>query len=205
MERVAETVRLLREDGHEIEYVDAGGGLGISYREDGPDFQRLIAAYAGALTAALEGLGVHLLLEPGRAIVGAAGALVTRVLYRKTNRAKKFLIVDAAMNDLIRPSLYEAHHEISPVISRRGNVERERTDVVGPICETGDFLALDREMPVMQEGELLAVQDAGAYGMVLASNYNTRLRPAEVMVEGKKATVIRRRERFEDVVRGEVG
>jgi diaminopimelate decarboxylase len=205
MERVAETVRELREDGHEITYVDAGGGLGISYREDGPDFERLIFAYAEALKAVLGGLGVHLLLEPGRSIIGAAGALVTRVLYRKTNGAKKFLIVDAAMNDLIRPSLYEAHHEISPVILGHGPVGRERTDVVGPICETGDFLALDREMPVMQEGELLAVRDAGAYGMVLASNYNTRLRPAEVMVEGKKARVIRRRERFEDVVRGEVG
>jgi diaminopimelate decarboxylase len=205
MERVVETVRELREDGHDIRYVDAGGGLGIAYHKDGEDdFYQLVNAYAGALQSVLRQLGVHLLLEPGRSIVGAAGMLLTRVLYRKTNGQKKFLIVDAAMNDLIRPALYEAYHEIVPVMPPTADAAKENVDVVGPICETGDFLALNRELSVANEGELLAVRDAGAYGMVLASNYNTRMRPAEVLVEGKKARVIRRRETFEDVVRGEV-
>jgi len=148
---------------------------------------------------------VHLLLEPGRSIVGPAGALITRLLYKKTNGKKNFLVVDAAMNDLLRPSLYRAHHEIVPVRASEESEgsPHETVDVVGPICETGDFFARDRELPVTQEGDLLALLDTGAYGMVLASNYNTRPRAAEVLVDGKSVKVIRRRETVADLVRGE--
>ncbi len=199
MERVAELVRDLRKDGHRIEYVDAGGGLGIPYEgTDGPEF----AQYASALMGPLKGLKVHLLLEPGRSIVGPAGALVTRVLYRKTNDGKKFVIVDAAMNDLLRPSLYNAYHEIVPVRTQQ-NVTTETVDVVGPVCETGDFFARGRELASVDEGDLLAVLDVGAYGMVLSSNYNTRPRAAEVLVDGKTVRVIRRRESVEDLLRAE--
>jgi diaminopimelate decarboxylase len=145
---------------------------------------------------------LHLLLEPGRAIVGPAGVLLTRVLYRKTNDHKRFLIVDAAMNDLVRPSLYGAYHEIVPV--NRASQETEVTDVVGPICETGDFFARDRRLPLVSEGNLLAILDVGAYGAVLASNYNTRGRGAEVLVDGASAKVIRRRESLADQLRMEV-
>ena len=202
MERVADLVRELRNDGHYIRYVDAGGGLGISYDQSDFDaFPDRVAAYAQALTAPLRNLNVHLLLEPGRSIVGPAGVLLTKVLYKKTNGAKKFLIVDAAMNDLIRPSLYSAFHEIVPVQS--GIEKREKVDVVGPVCETGDFLARDRELPEADKGDLLAVLDAGAYGMVLASNYNTRPRAAEILVDGTKAKVIRKRETVNDLLRAE--
>jgi diaminopimelate decarboxylase len=203
MERVAELVRMLRKDGQRIEYIDAGGGLGISYNDEpAPDFAECVAPYADSLMQPLKDLKVRLLLEPGRSIVGPAGVLLTRVLYRKTNGAKKFVVVDAAMNDLIRPSLYGAHHEIVPVRQAKEET-RETTDVVGPICETGDFFARDRELPVTEEGDLLALLDAGAYGMVLASNYNTRPRPAEVLVDGKSAKVIRRRETVADLLRAE--
>lgn len=199
MARVAEFVRTLRARGISIAYVDAGGGLGIGYDEAaGPEFSE----YAAAVSQPLRGLKVHLLLEPGRCIVAPAGALLTRVLYRKTNDGKKFLVVDAAMNDLVRPSLYNAHHRIVPV-SSSGNQESEITDVVGPVCESGDFLARDRGLPVVREGDLLAVLDAGAYGMVLASNYNSRLRPAEVLVDKKSVKLIRRREAVRDLLRGE--
>jgi diaminopimelate decarboxylase len=151
----------------------------------------------------LRGLNVHLLLEPGRSIVGPAGALLTRVIYRKRNDQKKFFVVDAGMNDLIRPSLYQAHHEIVPVM-RTDSSTTEKTDVVGPVCETGDFFARDRAMPEVQEGDLLAILDAGAYGMSLASNYNTRPRPAEVLVQGKNAKLVRRRETFRDLIRSEI-
>ncbi len=203
MERIGDLVKTLRAEGHTIEYVDAGGGLGISYQGGAQaDFAALAGQYAQALLSPLRGLGVHLLLEPGRSIVGPAGALVTRVIYKKTNGSKTFLVVDAAMNDLIRPSLYKAYHEIVPVISdsRRGS---EAVDVVGPICETGDFLARDREMQTAEQEDLLAILDAGAYGMVLASNYNTRPRPAEILVEGRSAKVIRRRETVADLLRDE--
>lgn len=203
MERVAELVRQLRSDGHDIRYVDAGGGLGIDYQQTEEDnFPRRAADYAEALLQPLRKLEIHLLLEPGRAIVGPAGVLLTRVIYRKTNNGKKFLVVDAAMNDLLRPSLYSAYHEIVPV-EVVAKTEKETTDVVGPICESGDFFARDRELPVMQEGDLLAILDAGAYGTVLASNYNTRPRPAEVMVDGKKVKVVRKRETIPDLLRGE--
>lgn len=207
MERVAELTRALRTDGFAIKYVDAGGGLGIAYENPSlPDFVEHVASYADALLRPLRDVKVHLLLEPGRCIVGPAGALLTRLLYKKTNGAKKFLVVDAAMNDLLRPSLYRAHHEIVPIRSSEQSSEQgpwEIVDVVGPICETGDFFARDRQLPVMREGDLLALLDVGAYGMVLASNYNTRPRPAEVLVDGKSVKVIRRRETIADLVRSE--
>jgi diaminopimelate decarboxylase len=201
LERVADLVRDLRAQGHMIRYVDAGGGLGISYDGTQESFERQIAAYARAVLGPLRRLKIHLLIEPGRSIVGPAGVLLTRVLYRKTNNRKRFLIVDAAMNDLIRPSLYGAYHEIVPV--RRGVKETEITDVVGPICETGDFFARDRKLPLVSEGDLLAILDTGAYGSVLGSNYNTRGRAAEVLVDGAKARVIRRRENLDDQLRVE--
>jgi diaminopimelate decarboxylase len=200
LERVAELIKALRQQGHNIRYIDAGGGLGISYEGAQTSFEKQIKAYAKAiLTPLLRGLHLHLLLEPGRAIVGPAGLLLTRVLYRKRNNRKRFLIVDAAMNDLLRPSLYSAYHEIVPV--SRTSRETETTDVVGPICETGDFFARDRKLPRVGEGELLAILDAGAYGSVLASNYNTRGRAAEMLVDGAKIKLIRKRESVQDQLR----
>lgn len=214
-QRVANLVRELRSDGHSIDYVDTGGGLGIAYQ--GPDsefyenkfaediFADYVAEYASAVTKPLRGLNVHLLLEPGRAIVGPAGALLTSVLYRKENDRKQFLVVDAAMNDLIRPALYGAYHEIVPVAqSQELSAKRGIVDVVGPVCESGDFFARDRELPHVEEGDLLAILDAGAYGMVLASNYNTRPRPAEVLVTGKSVKVIRRREKVRELFSAEL-
>jgi diaminopimelate decarboxylase len=206
MERVAELVRVLLDDGHRIEYVDAGGGLGIDYEEpQSPEgFAEQVAGYAAAVMRPLRGLKLRLLLEPGRSIVGNAGILLTRVLYRKTNGPKQFLVVDAAMNDLIRPSLYDAYHEIIPVHLDVNTARHETVDVVGPICESGDFFACSREMPVVNEDDLLAILDAGAYGMGLASNYNTRLRAAEVLIEGKSVKIIRRRETMDDLLRTEI-
>ena len=192
LERVADLVRDLRGQGHDIRYVDAGGGLGISYEGAQENFEEQISSYAAAVLGSLRGLKVHLLLEPGRSIVGPAGVLLTRVIYRKTNNSKRFLIVDAAMNDLLRPALYHAYHEIVAVTPRSG--ETEATDVVGPVCETGDFFARDRKLPVVKEQDLLAILDVGAYGAVLASNYNTRGRPAEVLVDGVRTRLIRKRE-----------
>jgi diaminopimelate decarboxylase len=182
--------------------VDAGGGLGINYRDREADFDASVSAYAQAVQVPIKGLKVSLLLEPGRSIVGPAGVLLTRVLYRKTNGEKKFVIVDAGMNDLIRPSLYQAEHRIVPV--RASECPLETVDIVGPVCESGDFFARDREMPTVGEGELLAVLDAGAYGMALASNYNTRPRAAEVLVSGKTAKLIRKRETTRDLLRNEM-
>jgi diaminopimelate decarboxylase len=203
MERVAELVRQLRGDGHNIEYVDAGGGLGIDYKAAVPqDFSQPAAQYARAIVQPLRGLKVKLLLEPGRSIIGPAGVLLTRVIYRKTNGEKKFVVVDAAMNDLIRPALYQAEHQIVPV--NAASAVQEIVDVVGPVCESGDFFARDRELPEVGEGDLLAILDAGAYGMALASNYNTRPRPAEVLVEGNAVKVIRKRETVSDLLRLEI-
>jgi diaminopimelate decarboxylase len=206
MARVAELVRELRGDGHRIDYIDAGGGLGIAYEKPNAlEFSARLAAYARALAAPLRALNVMLLLEPGRSIIGPAGVLLTSVIYRKQNDGKRFLVVDAAMNDLIRPALYGAYHEIVPVTHRAGGAAKsEVTDIVGPVCETGDFFARERELPVVDEGSLLAVLDAGAYGVVLASNYNTRPRPAEVLVAGTSARVIRRREKVSDLLRAEL-
>lgn len=205
MERVADLVRTLRSDGHRINYVNTGGGLGIPYQETGVDFDSMVARYARAVTTPLRGLGLHLLLEPGRAVVGPAGALLTSVLYRKENDGKRFIVVDAAMNDLIRPALYGAYHEIVAVV-QPGNpaAKVETVDVVGPICESGDFFARDRTLPRVEENDLLAILDAGAYGMSLASNYNTRSRPAEVLVSGKSVKVIRRRETIRELYSAEL-
>jgi diaminopimelate decarboxylase len=206
MARVADLVRELRADGHGIDSIDAGGGLGIPYEKPNPqEFSAYVASYARALAAPLRGLEVRLLLEPGRSIIGPAGVLLTSVVYRKQNDGKRFLVVDAAMNDLIRPALYGAYHEIVPVTqSPDSTAKSEVADIVGPVCETGDFFARNRELPAVNEGDLLAILDAGAYGMVLASNYNTRPRPAEVLITGKSARVIRRRERLSDLLRQEL-
>ena len=203
MERVVQLVRKLTAAGYPIRYVDAGGGLGIPYKGESAEFRKYAASYAKALLRPLRGLDVHLLLEPGRAIVGPAGILLTRVLYRKTNGKKTFLVVDAGMNDLARPSLYNAYHEIVPVRQAKTR-QHEKVDVVGPVCETGDFFARDRDLPPVGEGDLLAILDTGAYGMVLASNYNSRLRPAEVLVDGKSVRLIHRRETTADILRGEI-
>jgi diaminopimelate decarboxylase len=204
MSRVADLVRQLRADGHAIDYVDAGGGLGISYdKPNTVDFSAYVATYARSLAAPLRELKVRLLLEPGRSIIGPSGVLLTKVVYKKSNDGKRFFVVDAAMNDLIRPALYGAYHEIVPVTQRAGG-KTETADIVGPVCETGDFFARDRELSGIEEGDLLAILDAGAYGMVLSSNYNTRPRPAEVLVSGKSTKVIRRRERVADLLRAEL-
>jgi len=207
LKRVAALVGELRKDGHDIRYVDAGGGLGIDY-SDSPaepkfDPARKVQEYAAALNKVSAGLDAHLLLEPGRFLVAQAGALLTRVLVVKKNGTKTFVITDAAMNDLIRPALYQAHHEILPVAqTRSGSGKANATapvDVVGPVCESGDFFARDRALPKVKPGDLVALLDAGAYGMSQASNYNTRMRPAEVLVDGAGAKLIRRRETLKDL------
>jgi len=207
LERVAALVDELRSDGHEIRVVDAGGGLGIDYFDSptAPKFDaaRKVKEYAAALTRAAAGLGaVRLLVEPGRFVVAQAGGLLTRVVAVKKNGAKTFVIADAAMNDLIRPALYQAHHEILPVAKGRGATAK--VDVVGPICESGDFFAHDRAMAKVKAGELVLLLDAGAYGMSQASNYNTRARAAEVLVEGDEARLIRRRETMREMMAAEI-
>ncbi len=177
-----------------------GGGLGIRYRDETPPTHQ---EFATLLMPALRETGVTILLEPGRSIVGNAGVLLTRVLYRKDTGAKKFVVVDGAMNDLIRPSLYGSYHEIVPVDESRRSRDRETVDVVGPICESGDFLAKDRELVRVEQEDLLAVMSAGAYGFAMASNYNTRPRAVEVLVDGNRYTIVRRRETYEDLVAGE--
>ena len=202
MERVTGLAHQLMRFGLNISLVDAGGGLGINYEGGAPgDFGKAARDYAAALLGSLRKEQFHLLLEPGRSIAAPAGALLTRVLYVKENSGKQFLIVDAGMNDLIRPSLYQAYHEIVPVELKQG--EPVTADVVGPVCETGDFFARGRTLPPVEAGDLVAILDAGAYGMSITSNYNSRPRPAEVLVEGSKARVVRRRETFEDLVRTE--
>jgi len=204
--RVAALVGDLRKDGNHIRYVDAGGGLGIDY-SDSPaepkfDPARKVQDYAAALKKASAKLDADLLLEPGRFLVAQAGALLTRVLVVKKNGKKTFVVTDAAMNDLIRPALYQAHHEILPVVKAKG--KSEVVDVVGPVCESGDFFARDRTMAKVKPGELVALLDAGAYGMSQASNYNTRMRPAEVLVDGADARLIRRRETLKELLAPEV-
>ena len=189
---LSDFVRTLRADGHAISHVDLGGGLGIPYREDNeppPD----PSAYAEVVKRATRGLDCKLIFEPGRLIVGNAGILVTRVLYLKRGEAKTFVIVDAAMNDLIRPTLYEAHHEIQPVAEPRSGRAGTVADVVGPVCESGDFLALDRDMVEPQPGDLLAVMTAGAYGAVQAGTYNTRPLIPEVLVRDGEWALVRPR------------
>jgi len=194
--RVTSLIAELKADGHDIRYVDAGGGLGIDYSHADFDPAAEVARYAAAIGGVLDGLGLHLLLEPGRFIVAQAGGLLTQVLYVKKNGTKTFVITDAGMNDLIRPSLYHAHHEILPV--KQGKASG-KVDVVGPVCESGDFFARDRAMAAVKPGELALVMDAGAYGMSLASNYNSRVRPAEVLVEGRKSRLVRRRETMREL------
>jgi diaminopimelate decarboxylase len=186
---LSEFVRVLRTDGHVISHVDLGGGLGIPYRDD-DDAPPHPDAYAAMVKRATRDLGCTLIFEPGRLLVGNAGILVTRVLYLKHGESKTFVIVDAGMNDLIRPTLYEAHHEIRPVREAVQGASRIVADVVGPVCESGDFLALDRAMPAPQPGDLIAVMTAGAYGAVQAGTYNTRALVPEVLVrEGEWALV----------------
>lgn len=207
VERAADLVRQLIADGHNIRFLDAGGGLGISYDStELASFPEFVSEYASTIVARLRPLGKlrpHLLLEPGRSIVGPAGVLVTRFLYGKRNGKKNFTIVDAAMNDLLRPALYGAKHEIVPVLLSNGEATAH-TDVVGPVCETGDFLARDASLPPIPPDGYLCVFDAGAYGMSLASNYNTRPRAAEVLVQGNKARLIRRRETLKDLLQQEI-
>jgi len=196
--KLAAIVRDLSAEGVALKYLDLGGGLGIPYQEEPP----APAEYAAALLGPLRGLGVKIIIEPGRVLVGNAGILVTRVLYVKETDVKRFVVVDAAMNDLIRPVLYEAYHEIRPVEQRR-EASMQIADVVGPVCESGDFFARERELPDVQAGDLLAVMSAGAYGFVMASNYNSRPRAPEIIVDGARFHVVRERESFDDLVRGE--
>lgn len=198
-ERMGALVERLRARGIAVRFLDLGGGLGVPYRKEDPwpDVPR----YLGALRGLAARLRVQLLLEPGRFIAGPAGALLSRVLYRKTGGGKEFLIVDASMTELIRPALYEAHHEMLPL--RRTGRGTLVADIVGPVCESSDFLAQEREIENLLPGDYLAVMTAGAYGFVMASNYNARPRPCEVLVDGRQWRVVRRRERLEDLVSGE--
>ncbi|PJA78003.1 MAG: diaminopimelate decarboxylase [Nitrospirae bacterium CG_4_9_14_3_um_filter_51_5] len=192
-------IQTLKTKGVHIQYLNVGGGLGITYSDETPPHPKELAA---AISPLLQTVSCQIIMEPGRSIVGNAGILVTKVLYNKKGADKHFVIVDAAMNDLLRPSLYDAHHDIQPVIKQESSVVNT-VDVVGPICESGDFLAKDRKLPQSQPGDLLAVMSAGAYGFTMASNYNSRPRVPEVLVKGKDITVIRKRETYEDLIRGE--
>lgn len=198
MLRVQELVLELKSSGITLTYIDAGGGLGIEYANERFDPAEAVARYAGQVLPAIASLGLHLLLEPGRFLVAQAGALLTTVLNVKQNGEKLFVITDAGMNDLIRPALYQAHHEIIPV-QQPDSSATQTVDIVGPVCESGDFFARDRALPLVKPGDLLAILDAGAYGMSLSSNYNTRPRPAEVLVDGDRARLIRRRETEQDL------
>jgi diaminopimelate decarboxylase len=201
-QRVSELAGQLRREGVALKTIDVGGGLGIDYHSDSFDAAAKVREYVAAIEPALKGFEGRLLFEPGRFLVAQAGALLTRVLQVKRNGRKTFVITDAAMNDLIRPALYQAHHEIVPVKPRAG--KSRVVDVVGPVCETGDFFARDRKLKPVEPGDLLALLDAGAYGMAQSSNYNTRPRAAEVLVEGAKARLIRRRETIADMIATEI-
>ncbi len=198
IKKVIEFLEVLKKDKINLEYLDIGGGLGIIYKDEKPQTAQ---DYADAILPYLKKIGLKIVMEPGRFIVGNAGILVTKVLYLKDNGFKKFLIVDAGMNDLIRPSLYDAYHEIVPVKATKAR--KIEVDVVGPICESGDFFAHDRMLPKLNNGDFLAVMSAGAYGYVMASNYNVRGRGPEVMVKGNQFEITKPRETFEDLVRGE--
>ena len=202
VERVSKLLRQLARAGIALKAVDVGGGLGIDYHAEGFNAATAVRKYAAAIESALQGFDGRLFLEPGRFLAAQAGALVARVIYVKRNGKKTFVITDAAMNDLIRPALYQAYHEIVPVTPRKG--KPRIVDVVGPICESGDFFAHDRPLAPLEPGDLVTILDAGAYGMSESSNYNTRLRPAEVLVEGAKARLIRRRETMADLLAPEI-
>ena len=198
--KVLALIEKLQEDGFGIDHVDLGGGLGIAYQA--ADRAPTIHDFIGALRERIGRDRLTVMIEPGRSIVGSAGVLLTRVLYRKKSPAKEFVIVDAAMNDLIRPALYKAHHDIMPLNQAESGAIV--ADVVGPVCETGDFLARDRELADVQPGAYLAIASAGAYGFAQASNYNSRPRAAEVLVEGSSWRIVRQRETWEDLIKGEV-
>lgn len=202
--RVETLVSQLRRDGHDIRTIDAGGGLGIDYSDAPFDAPHQVERYTAALAKGLGSEKAHLILEPGRFIVAQAGALLARVLVVKKNGLKTFVITDAAMNDLIRPALYHAHHEIVPVRQISGKTKPVTADIVGPVCESGDFFARDRAIAALKSGDLIALLDAGAYGMTQSSNYNSRTRPAEVLVHGASATLIRRRETMRDLLAPEI-
>ena len=216
IEKVTPLVRDLKSK-YAIKFFSIGGGMGIIYRRalesgsgkwwhdhggEGSAFR--VRDYADAIVPPLRDLGIRILVEPGRFLVGNAGVLLTRVRYVKQTASKKFAIVDAGMNDLIRPALYQSYHEIVPVVETKRESKISKIDIVGPVCESGDFFALDREMPEVREGDLLAIMSAGAYGFVMASNYNSRSLPAEALVRGDKFALIRKRQTSDDLVRGEV-
>lgn len=188
----------LKAEGIALQYLDLGGGLGITYDDETPPHPH---DYGKAIRDAIDGLGLTLILEPGRVLVGNASVLLSRVVLEKQADTKRFIVADAAMNDLIRPSLYDAFHDITPVEEPHQTVER--VDVVGPVCESGDFLAQDRELPRLEAGDLIAVRSVGAYGFTMSSNYNSRPRVAEVLVDGDSYRVIRERESYADLIRGE--
>lgn len=200
IKKVVALIRGLEDRNIKIEWLNIGGGLGIIYRKERP---QTAARFASVVAPLLKGLDVKLILEPGRFIAGNSGILVTKVTYVKRTRAKNFVIVDAAMNDLIRPSLYDAYHEVLPVVRRavRGQI---LVDVVGPVCESGDVLARDRRLPIFEPGELLAIMGAGAYGFTMSSNYNSRPRASEVMVIKGKFYIVHERETYDDLIRGEI-
>jgi diaminopimelate decarboxylase len=200
--RLASFVRELRELGIDLKYLDFGGGLGVRYTDQKPPSR---IDYARMIARTVKPLGIHLLLEPGRTIIAHAGVLLTRVQYTKANRHKNFVVVDAGMNDLLRPALYGAIHPITRVT--RAKKEKQSVtmvDIVGPVCETGDCFLRNWPLGNVRPGDVLAIWTAGAYGMSLASNYNARCRPAEILVEGKRARIIRRRETAQDLLRGDV-
>ncbi len=198
LKRVVEFINDLKKDKVALEYLDIGGGMGIIYKDEKPQTAQ---NFADAVLPYLEKTGLKIVMEPGRFIVGNAGIFVTKVLYLKDNGVKKFLIVDGGMNDLIRPALYDAYHEIVPVKKTSG--KKVKLDVVGPICESGDYFAHDRMLPLVKKGELLAIMSAGAYGYVMASNYNVRGRAPEVIVKGAQYAITKHRETFDDLIRGE--
>ncbi|MEK7273186.1 MAG: diaminopimelate decarboxylase [Nitrospirota bacterium] len=200
LKKVVGLIGTLKAQGINIRYLNIGGGLGITYSEEKPPLPQELS---DAILPIITDLGLTLVMEPGRVIVGNAGILVTKALYLKEGEAKSFVIVDAAMNDLIRPSLYGAYHEIKPVNEEAGHRAKQQVDIVGPVCESGDFLAKDRLLAAVKPGELMAVMSAGAYGFVMASNYNSRPRVPEVLVKGGDIHVIRKRETYEDLVKGE--
>jgi diaminopimelate decarboxylase len=200
LKKILSLVQQVKAYGTDIRYINIGGGLGITYSDEKPPKPQDLAA---AIAPLVRNLDCTLIMEPGRNIVGNAGSLITRILYTKQGEAKRFVIVDAAMNDLIRPSLYGAYHEIRPLQQRFVQAATHMVDVVGPVCESGDFLAKDRTLPEVPPGEFLAVMSAGAYGFVMSSNYNSRPRAPEVLVRGGEPHLIRARESYEDLIRGE--
>lgn len=201
LRKVVALIDTLKSHDINIRYLNIGGGLGITYSDEKPPLPQDLAH---AISPLVKGLGLTLVMEPGRVIVGNAGILVTKALYEKAGETKHFVIVDAAMNDLIRPSLYGAYHEIRPVNEAAAHRPKQMVDIVGPVCESGDFLAKDRSLPNIQPDDLLAVMSAGAYGFVMASNYNSRPRVPEVLVKGGEFHVIRDRETYDDLVKGEI-